>query len=163
MIAGDRKSCNANKISISVRPPLCHSREGGNPYSTSLRGELASLGDSYPAHAQWIPAFAGMTNRISPLTLSAGMPVEAVARGQRRASAYPVSMRLSRHAWPRSRLGAAPSNGKQNVGWVEERNPTSLRHRKPVGVRSSPQPTALILTPDRSVVSGSARYSATSS
>ena len=139
MIAGDRKSCNANKISISVRPPLCHSREGGNPYSTSLRGELASLGDSYPAHAQWIPAFAGMTNRISPLTLSAGMPVEAVARGQRRASAYPVSMRLPRHALPRSngprptRLGAVPSNGKDNVGWVAERNPTSLRHRKLLG------------------------------
>ena len=61
MIAGDRESCNANKISISTRPPMCHSREGGNPYSTSLRGELASLEDSYPAHAQWIPAFAGMT------------------------------------------------------------------------------------------------------
>ena len=67
MIAGDRKSCNANKISISTRPPMCgprpapHSREGGNPYSTSLRGELASLKDSYSAHAQWIPAFAGMT------------------------------------------------------------------------------------------------------
>ena len=76
MIAGDRKSCNANKISISTRPPMCgprpaphsrprlkHSRAGysGNPYGNSLRGELASLEDSYPAHAQWIPAFAGMT------------------------------------------------------------------------------------------------------
>ena len=89
MIAGDRKSCNANKISISVRTPMCHSREGGNPYSTSLRGELASLEDSYPAHAQWIPAVAGMTgwptgwprarakSGISPFTLSAGMPGEA--------------------------------------------------------------------------------------
>ena len=88
MNAGDRKSCNANKISISVRPPLCHSREGGNPYSTSLRGELASLEDSYPAHAQWIPAFAGMTgwpratSWESPLTLSASMPVKIMTRGQ---------------------------------------------------------------------------------
>ena len=40
---------------------VCHSRECGNPYGNSLRGELASLEDSYPAHAQWIPAFAGMT------------------------------------------------------------------------------------------------------
>ena len=139
MIAGDRKSCNANKISISVRPPMCHSREGGNPYSTSLRGEFANLEDGYPAHAEWIPAFAGMTgwptgwpraratSGMGWLTHPSGMPVKAAARGQRLASRYPVSLRLPRYAWPRSRLGAAPSIGKQNVGWVEARNPTFER------------------------------------
>ena len=110
MNAGDRKSCNANKISISTRPPMCHSRPrlkhsragySGNPYSTSLRGERASLEDSYPAHAQWIPAFAGMTgwpsgwpraratSGISPFTLSAGTPITAMARGRRLASSTP--------------------------------------------------------------------------
>ena len=118
MIAGDRKSCNANKVSLSVRPPMCgprpaphsrprlkHSRAGysGNPYSTSLRGELASLEDSYPAHAQWIPSppsrglkAAGMTGwpraRATRLerqfTPSKGMPAKAMARGQRLASGY---------------------------------------------------------------------------
>ena len=120
MITGDRKSCNANKISISTRPPMCHSREGGNPYSTSLRGELASLKDSYSAHAQWIPAFAGMTRwptgwprararatrRIDRLALSTGMPVKA------------VSMRLPRHALPRGKLAAVPGNAK-NVRWIK--------------------------------------------
>ena len=67
MITGDR--CAAQGIDpqsskgCHSRPRLKHSRAGysGNPYSTSLRGELASLKDSYSAHAQWIPAFAGMT------------------------------------------------------------------------------------------------------
>ena len=67
MIAGDR--CVTQGIgqqSFEVchsRPRLKHSRAGytGNPYGNSLRGELVSLEDSYPAHAQWIPAFAGMT------------------------------------------------------------------------------------------------------
>ena len=58
MIAGDR--CAAQGIDPQSSKG-CHSREGGNPYSTSLRGELASLKDSYSAHTQWIPAFAGMT------------------------------------------------------------------------------------------------------
>ena len=107
MIAGDRKSCDENKISISTRLPMCHSREGGNPCSTSLRGELASLKDSYSAHAQWIPSppswglkAAGMTGwptgwpraRATRLerqfTPSKGMPAKAVARGQRLASRY---------------------------------------------------------------------------
>ena len=70
MIAGDRKSCNANKISISTRPPMCHSRPrlkhsragySGNPYSASLLGELVSLEARYTADRKWIPAFAGMT------------------------------------------------------------------------------------------------------
>ena len=45
------------------RPRLKHSRAGysGNPYGTSLRGVRVSLEASFPAHAQWIPAFAGMT------------------------------------------------------------------------------------------------------
>ena len=98
---------------------VCHSRESGNPYGTSLRGELASLKDSYPAHAQWIPAIAGMTgwgagpgwptaigppratSGIGRLTLSTGMPVEA------------VSMRLPRHALPRGKLAAVPGNAKK--------------------------------------------------
>ena len=105
MTAVDRKSCNANKISISVRTPMCHSRPrlkhsragySGKPYSNSLRGELASLKDTYPAHAQWIPAFAGMTGwprvRATRLerqfTPSKGMPVKAMARGQRLAAGY---------------------------------------------------------------------------
>ena len=63
MIAGDRESCNANKISISVRTPMCHSRESGNPWGTSLSGELASLEDGCPANTQRISAYAGMTRK----------------------------------------------------------------------------------------------------
>ena len=48
MIAGDR--CATQGI-VRQSSSDCHSREGGNPYSTSLRGELASLKDSYSAHA----------------------------------------------------------------------------------------------------------------
>ena len=134
MIPSDPKSCNANKVSLSVRTPAPSAIKSSSP---QRRGPS----DFYEGH--WIPAVAGMTgwpratNRISPLTL----PVKAAARGWRLATGYAVFMRLTRHAWPRSRLGAAPSNGKHNVAWVKVPNPTSRRNRKPVGVRASPQPT----------------------
>ncbi len=119
MIIGDR--CAAQGIDpqsskdCHSRPRLKHSRAGysGNPCGSSLRGELASLEASFPAHAQWIPAFAGMTgwptgwpraratNRIGRFTLSTDMLVEA------------VFMRLSRHALlrrgsPRLATGLGP-------------------------------------------------------
>ena len=52
MIAGDRKSCNANKISISVRTPTPSAIK-----SSSARRRGPS--DFYERH--WIPAVAGMT------------------------------------------------------------------------------------------------------
>ena len=56
MIAGDR--CVTQGIGQQSFE-VCHSRESGNPYGNSLRGELASLKDSYSAHTQWIPRLRG--------------------------------------------------------------------------------------------------------
>ena len=135
MIAGDRCVSEhiAKQNSTPVRKPRCHSRPrlkhsragySGNPYGTSLHGELASLEAGYPAYAQWIPAFAGMTgwgagpgwptaigppratSGIDRLTLSTGMPVKA------------IFMRLPGHAPPRRRLAAVPGNAK-NVRWIK--------------------------------------------
>ena len=54
--------------------------------------------------------------------------------------------RVSTIHWPApgGRLAyghAPPGKLKQNVGWFEARTPTSLLNRKPVGVRSSLQPS----------------------
>ena len=50
-------------LSCSPRPVASlglpgHSREGGNPWGTSLSGALVSFEDGCPARAKWIPAFA---------------------------------------------------------------------------------------------------------
>ena len=118
------------------RPRLQHSRAGysGNPFGFCLREERLNIEANFLVDAKWIPAYAGMTGWPT------GWPWA-------RASA------TSGDGWRDSSInrparGGSPTFGhtpvgkhKQNVGWVEERNPTSPRNRKPVGVRSSPQPT----------------------
>ena len=90
MIAGDRTQRNVKKSSTPARTPSGHSREGGNPWGTSLSGALVSFEDGCPARAKWIPAFAGMTRGMGRVSLSTGKHAKAVAQCQ------PPSMRL----WP---------------------------------------------------------------
>ena len=94
MIAGDRCVSEhiAKQNSTPVRKPRCHSRPrlkhsragySGNPYGTSLHGELASLEAGYPAYAQWIPAFAGMTSGWGCRSREGGNPYGACSIEER--------------------------------------------------------------------------------
>ena len=85
MIAGDRCVSEhiAKQNSTPVRKSRCHSRVGGNPYGTSLHEELASLEAGYPAYAQWIPAFAGMTSGWGCRSREGGNPYGACSIEER--------------------------------------------------------------------------------
>ena len=82
MIVGDRCVSEhiAKQNSTPVRKPRCHSRPrlkhsragySGNPYGTSLHGELVSLEAGYPAYAQWIPSPPSRERQPHPLVIPA--------------------------------------------------------------------------------------------